>query len=325
MKTERRHELQTNWLADQLGTKTKQIRPYIKLIVGVLVLSVAAIVLLSIGSVQRNKARELAWKDLFALQVNANNSFDPLTRSDYAGQLVDLSKKHAGSPVGAWALQSAGDINLALGSDLLWRDRDDARAKFNLALENYNGALSASDHDMLRQRALQGVAQANEALNQPAEAEGTYQQIIDKWPDTAVAKSAAKRLAFLQRPSTGEFYDWFVRQEPVPPPLTSGIPGQSLLDELPNSPGLSLPNADDLTRPGGTPSDGTLTPFSVVAPESSTQPPESSTQITDDESSSAEVGRGGDFEITPTEPSDEATPAEGNGETADPPGSDNDE
>lgn len=305
MKTERRHELQTNVLADWLGTKTKQIRPYTKLIVGVLVLLFAAIVLLSFGAAQRKKTRESAWKDLFALQVDANSSFDPLMRSDYANQLVDLSKKHAGSPVGAWALQSAGDINLALGSDLLWRDRDEAREKFKLAFDNYSGALSASEHDMLRQRALQGLAQANEALNQPADAEGIYQEIIDKWPETTLARTAAKRLAFLQRPSTAEFYDWFMRQKPIPPPLSSGTPGQPPLDQLPNSPSLSLPNSEDLTRPGGTPPGGNIAPFSVVAPESSSQPADSKSDATD-------VSRGGDFEIAPAAQVDEATPVKVN-------------
>ena len=298
MKTERRHELQTNELADWLGTKTKQIRPYARVIVGILVLTSAAIFLLSFGAVQRKKTRESAWKNLFALQVEANSSFDPLARSDYAQQLIDLSKQHEGSPVGAWALQSAGDINLALGSDLLWRDRDAAREKFQLALENYNGALAASEHDMLRQRSLQGLAQANEALNQLADAEGTYQQIIDKWPGTAVAKAASERLAFLQRPSTGQFYDWFMRQKPIPPSLPTGTPGQPPLDALPTSPNLSLPNPDDLTRPGET-----IAPFSVVAPESSSQP-------VDNESDATDVSSGGDFEIAPAE-DDEPTPTAG--------------
>ena len=217
-------------------------------------------------------------------------------RSRYVNQLVSLSKKHAGSPVGAWALQSAGDINLALGTNLLWRDRDDARAKFRLALDNYDGALSASEYDMLRQRSLQGLAQANEALNQLADAEDNYQQIIDKWPGTALARTAGKRLAFLQRPSTREFYDWFVRQKP--PPLASGTPGQRLFDELPNSPNLTLPNPEDLARPGET-----FAPFPVVAPESSSQP-------TDDESGAPDVSRGGDFEIAPAAQADEATPVD---------------
>ena len=44
MKTERRHELQTNILADWLGHKTEAIRPYFKLILG----GIAAVLIVAI-------------------------------------------------------------------------------------------------------------------------------------------------------------------------------------------------------------------------------------------------------------------------------------
>ncbi len=296
MKTERRHELQTNELADWLGAKTLEIRPYAKLIVGALVLLVLAIFLLSFGAVQRRKNREIAWKELFSFQVNANTA-DPITRAEYAEKLIDLSKRQAGTQVGAWALQSAGDINLSLGSALMWQDRAEAREKFNLARENYNDALATVQHDILRQRALQGLAQTNEALNKITDAEQNYQQIIDKWPDSAAAKLAADRLAFLQRPSTVEFYDWFMQQKPVPPPMTSNTPGQMPTNQLRDSPSLSLPDPDDLTRPGGT-----VAPFSV-------EPPETSLQPAADESGSTDASRGGEFVIEAVSPTDDAAPA----------------
>ena len=94
---------------------------------------------------------------------------------------------------------------------------------------------------------LMGKAQAQEALNDFQNAEISYRNIISLWPDTSVAKSAAERLAFLEQPSTRQFYDWFVKQEPPKPRQPATIPDV----------------------PGVIPSSS---PFSVTPPESSAVP-----------------------------------------------------
>ena len=224
MKTERKHELEVNELSDWMATFANDIKPYIKLITAAVVLLSVAIFLFSFGAAQRKRNLGLAWTDLFALQVDANTSIDPDARSDYVDRLVELADREEGSPVSAWAMQYAGDISLALGSDKLWENRAEATDRFREAVENYDKALARADHDILKQRALMGLAQANEAIDDFAAAEASYQSIIDRWPDSAVAKSAADRLAFLQQNSTREFYDWFLKQDPPEPQLPATGP-----------------------------------------------------------------------------------------------------
>ena len=225
MKTERRHELETNELSDWLTKFLNDIKPYSKLITAVAVLLAVGIFLFSFGAAQRRKSRGLAWADLFAIQVNAANTFDPQAKLDYVDRLVDLADREKGSPVGAWALQYAGDISLALGSEMMWQDRAEAVQRFQAAVGNYESALTRANHDVLRQRALMGLAQANEALNDFSAAESNYQTIIERWPDTSVATSAGERIALLKQASTQEFYDWFLKQQPPKPQQPAASPG----------------------------------------------------------------------------------------------------
>ena len=47
MRTERRHELQTNALADWIGSKTQQVQPYSRVVVGAVI--AVAVVIFAIG------------------------------------------------------------------------------------------------------------------------------------------------------------------------------------------------------------------------------------------------------------------------------------
>src|ERR1700722_3226894 len=113
MKTERRHELETNQLADSLGRWADAVRPYRNSILGVILALVvgAAVYLVP----QRRTAAETAsaWDEYFAAIGRA--------RPDRL-KLEDLGEAHAGTPVGWWSLCMAGDLGLDEGSNLLFRD-----------------------------------------------------------------------------------------------------------------------------------------------------------------------------------------------------------
>ena len=156
MKTERRHELETNELSDWLTTFLNDVKPYAKLIAALAVLVAVGIFLITFGAAQRRKNLALAWTDLFAMQVDADQTFDPDKKSESVDKLINLAEQEKGSPVGAWALQSAGDVSLALGSDKLWEDRAAANQLFQAAVKHYENSLSSANHDVLRQRAVDG-------------------------------------------------------------------------------------------------------------------------------------------------------------------------
>jgi hypothetical protein len=126
MKTQRRHELQTNELADYLGTHLQRIQPYsTHLMVGVIALAV-----LLAGSVyyitkQRAK-RGISWTDYF----------DAIGARD-ARSLEEVGKLHNGTKAALWAQQSAGDIKLATGAGSLYSDRKEAEKSLKDAEKLY--------------------------------------------------------------------------------------------------------------------------------------------------------------------------------------------
>lgn len=65
MKTERRHELQTNVLADWLGRQIEAIRPYTNIIIGVAVVLLVVIGVYSIWSAWSRSAAAQAWTEYF--------------------------------------------------------------------------------------------------------------------------------------------------------------------------------------------------------------------------------------------------------------------
>ena len=60
------------------------------------------------------------------------------------------------------------------------------------------------------------AARAAEAAQRICRGQRMYQTIIERWPDSAFADMARRRVADLDRRSTQEF-DWFALQDPKPP------------------------------------------------------------------------------------------------------------
>jgi hypothetical protein len=251
MKTERRHELQTNALADWLGKQIEGVRPYSKLLLGGLILAAVAIFALRFMSAQRSGRVGQGWQEFYAASLDSG-----LERAD---QLLTIAENHAGTTLGLWARQAAADAFLAQGTSLLRTDPDDAANQLKQALDAYRYVAENSDNELLQPRALFGLAQTHEARNEIDKAKQQYERIIDGWPDSALAAEARDRMQFIDDASTREFLAWYDKQEPtLPPPGTlpegfdfsapggsGGPPSQS---NLPFGT-LEFPSSDD--RPGG--------------------------------------------------------------------------
>ncbi|MDZ7617690.1 MAG: hypothetical protein U1E05_11835, partial [Patescibacteria group bacterium] len=123
MKSERRHELEHNVLADWLADSLERIRPYQNAILGGVVLLAALVV---VGSVWRNMAKQqaaAAWEDYFqSLQAGG-----PL-------ELEDVVSRHAGSRVAHWAAAAAADQRLITGCNLLFSDKPSAMQELRTAV-----------------------------------------------------------------------------------------------------------------------------------------------------------------------------------------------
>ena len=239
MKTERRHDLQTNELADWLGTKIQSVQPYSKIAMGAVIGGVALIFAVMFLSGQRSRQQASSWQVLYAATLQRD-----------ATKLEEVAKSNQGTMAGTWALQSAGDVLRAEGVSLLHIDRAQASRQLGRARTNYQQAIKQSDNDnMLKPRALIGLAQCYEALGNAKEARQQYDRVIQDWPGSAMEKVARARRDFLEQSSTREFLAWFDDQEPLVPDmgtssLFDGTPGGAMFGAGANGSGVpdsSLP------------------------------------------------------------------------------------
>ncbi len=238
MKTQRRHELQTNQLADYLGMRLQQIQPYYTHIT----VGVVAIAALCVGGVyymNTQKARGgVSWSDYF----------DAFGARD-AKALERVGEVHDGTTAALWAQQSAGDIKLATGAGTLYTDRDEAETSLKDAEKLFLAVEAGTTEDtMLRQRACFGLGQVYESLFKIEKAQEYYGKAAASDPDSAFGKAATRRCEQLSDPAVQGWYNWFGRQKPVVPGGASGSVSDGPrvsddLDTLPDRPNPSFPGS----------------------------------------------------------------------------------
>lgn len=252
MKTERRHELQKNDLADMVGTEIDHVKPYLKTILGVIVALLAVGFTIMFLSQQQATKNAVAWGELYEVLGS------PSTQD-----LEKFSEDHNRTQPGEWALLVAANSKLQEGVRQMFENRQDAEESLSQAKKLFQKVLdSAPSQVMIRQRAQLGLAKTFESLNEPEAAIPHYEQLVQSAPDTPFGKAAAERLASLKRLNSEHWYAWFAEQKPAPaldprstnPLNINDLPGQDNL----RTPGgdLSLPNLleqglKDLEKKGG--------------------------------------------------------------------------
>lgn len=218
MKTERRHELATNDLADWIGDKVEELKPY-STAIWATVLAVAVLVFAGVYWSRKSEAKvEAGWDQYFQARTQ-----------ETIGELRDLADSDPKSPAGLWSRSTLGDRRLAEGVNLLFDNRAEAQQALTDAVEAYEYVLStAPSGSLLAERATFGLGEAFESQNELDKARAQYEALKSTWPDGAFSAEAERRLADLDRAATKSFYDWFARQEPKRKPAAGALtPGKS--------------------------------------------------------------------------------------------------
>lgn len=213
MKTERRHELETNVLASSLAQGAERVKPYGR---GVLAAIIAAIVIVLSWwyiSVQNAAQSTVAWNE-YIQAVSAGTREEKM--------LEDIAQQNAGSMVANWARLTLADWKLDAGSTALLTDRAAAKEQLLAASETFR-ALQSVNNASIQERAGFGLARAYEAMGELEKARGAYSDLAEKFPEGPFAAAAKNRAAKLEQHGTKAFYDWLASYEP-PAPL-SGEPG----------------------------------------------------------------------------------------------------
>ena len=203
MKSERRHELEHNELADWTVNVAEKVKPYINVIVGGAIVVVLLAVAISLWGESKRRASSDAW----------GTYYDALSRQN-PDLFQDVIELYPSSEAAQWATVSIGDIHLRNGCNELFSDKANANQELDLAIESYKAA-KGSGNSLLSQQAYFGLARAYEAQGKLKEAIEAYKKLAKQkgGPYTEVAQD---RITDLEKPSTLAFYDRFAKFEPKP-------------------------------------------------------------------------------------------------------------
>ncbi len=259
MKTARRHELETNELADRLG-------PYVDWCRSNLAIILAAVLglLVVIGGFfyfqGRAKQRAAAaWDEFFKAQ-SANDT----------NRLVGLVDQQPDTAAGLLAALYLADLDFVQGVSLMSTDRDQAEGRLNDAKNRYVHVRQAATDARIQERAVLGLARYYESMGLIDEAKREYRTVRDV-PEGLYKTEAVRKLEMLEQPSFTAFADWYRKQRPKPKPAGTGTFDQDDLRAVP--PDESTFPAASGTAPAATPtasSTPTVTPSAAKPTATST-------------------------------------------------------
>lgn len=242
MKSERRHELKQNELAQRVGASLQLIQPYWRWIAGVAVMLATGVFVVRFISNSQHKAQQVGWMEF--LEAVADRNPDAL---------LQVADDHAGDSVAPWAQHVSAQAKLIEASSAIYFDRAAAQKDFRLAVDGFNAVLGQTTETLLRQRAQFGLGQAYEGLNELDKAMESYEVFAtgpqdgklenEDWSESAIGRQAQRRIDSLREPQTKEFYKWFFAQEPPAPilPAWGDSPGLPF-GQLPSEPDITFPD-----------------------------------------------------------------------------------
>ncbi len=239
MKSEQRHKLQQNELADWLGRVYALIKPYANAILAVVLLAAVIVGLWTWWSRQSKSEVSAGWDQLFAALES--------------GRIVEIGKvaeQNPNSEIGLWATVISGDLHLANGCQELFSNKATASQDLQKALDEYARARGEARNSLLRERAIFGLARTYEALSGTRQSQGeldkalqNYQDLVNNWKDGPYYSLAKDRLEDLKTSAATRFYDKFAHFDPQPkfsPPVTGPAFDSKSLQEQTPSPSAGL-------------------------------------------------------------------------------------
>lgn len=251
MKTERRHELMKNDLAERMNRSIDTVRPYSSWVTIGLVVVVVALLGWVYFNRQAEQRAEQAWNAYYRAAGEEGGD----------EQLQEVAKEYPNTPVNDWAQLAAADEAMQRGAAMLLRDKSGAKTHLLIATERYRELSKSARIDAVEQRATFNLGVAYESLGQVDNAVEAYQAVTGE-----LAAAAQARAETLQdNPSVRAFYDWYAQAEPPTPfmPAEGPAPGErpsfdvgspedspfrlpsSIDDPLPGTGGVQLPSAFD--------------------------------------------------------------------------------
>lgn len=212
MKTERRHELETNTLAQGLNDWGDKLRPYSSAILGVIAALLAIYIIASMWNSYQMSRDRAAWDAYQAAVMEGDAELTSLQR-------LANGEDFAGTDVQEWALLGWADRQLLLASRMYLTNRDTAKEKLTNIVEVYQQFADSGSTPEIRNRARLGLARLNEMEGELDEAKQNYQRV-----EGALSTIAEERIKTLDSKPAQATIDWLATAE-LPKPATPSGPG----------------------------------------------------------------------------------------------------
>lgn len=206
MKSEHRHELQTNELgrvadkvAHDFGGFFEQYGN--RIMIGICVVSVVASLI--IYKVRSNYSSEAAaWRDLAV--------------SRKPEDFKEVWETHPGTHAALWARVHEGESRLSEGIQSLFTNVESGTKQLKEAREALQSVLDQKGAPPeIRERAQFALARAIEASSEGSEGDAVkaYEALLREFPTTIYKKDAESRIVALNAGSGQEFYAWFAKYQ----------------------------------------------------------------------------------------------------------------
>ena len=240
MKSERRHELQHNDLAEWILAGYERIVPYRNSIFGVSLLVIVLAIGLSFWHSHSVAQAGEAWGSL-GLPV-----FQPAFQIEQTIPMMQHTvQTYPGGPAAEWAQVFAGDTALMVGTNKILVDKTVGVEYLTQARKLYEQALDTLTIPGAREQAMFGRARAIESSIQKKadrdEAVAAYQELNKNFPNGMFKAIAEQRIEQLGKPDSLVFYDALAQYKPKPKAKTETEPPKNPLQ----TPGPLLDNPPD--------------------------------------------------------------------------------
>lgn len=201
MKSERRHDLETNDLAVRLNEWIDKIRPHFGQIGGVIA---AFLVVFALWSAWRGSTSALEQRGWDAYML-ASYSADP--------ELLDMKRlaendEFQGTAVVEWAYLTWCDRQMLLASNAYLIDRKAALSRLRQIEGIYSSLSTGASNALLRNQATYGLAQVYEMQDKPEKARAEYLKVSGD-----LAALAAERAKQLESNRVQEYCNWLASAE----------------------------------------------------------------------------------------------------------------
>jgi hypothetical protein len=262
MKGKRRHELQTNVLADWLGHKVEKIRPAFGWILAGGVLVVLGLLAYSFFSSRSKTQMYDGWANLNRAQeeaITAIHQDKGAKFQDAAKAMERIVTDFAGTPLAMFAQSALGDVHLIRGQTLNWTRRPEALESFKSAAEHYTKAIAATEDPMLKNRLRMSLGTALEWKYQLDESKKVFHEV----EEGIYRPAAQEQLAALTQAVDDKLFASLEKYQPPPPESPTkqgdtefGSPTEDLNRRIRDA--TSVPAPFNIGEPGLQPSGANL-------------------------------------------------------------------